>query len=145
MPRKLLFVLNPLSGGKSRKKEELPAIFENFCKENHFEFFLYKTTGHGDQKQILQICREHHLDCVVAVGGDGTVNMVGEVLVRSTGKYPCPIGNYPNGFCQWTCKRPKYSRGPGQGIASHQRISYSRDRQLKSKWQKLFSCQRLRI
>lgn len=83
MPKKLLFVLNPLSGGKSRKKEELPVILENFCKENSFEFFLYKTTGQNDQDQIRKLCNEIHPDCVVAVGGDGTVNMVGEVLVST--------------------------------------------------------------
>lgn len=83
MPKKLLFVHNPRAGGKSRRKEDLPGVLEKFCIEHSFEFSLYQTTGTSDQAVIQKICQDYSPDAVIAVGGDGTINMVGEVLVNS--------------------------------------------------------------
>lgn len=93
MPRKLLFVFNPRSGGKSRKKEDIPAILEQFCGQNSCEFILYTTKGHQDQENIYNLWKEQQPDAVIAAGGDGTVNMVGEILVGTT----TPLGILPLG------------------------------------------------
>lgn len=83
MSKKLLFVHNPRAGGKSRRKGDLPEALKTFCEKHLFEFSLYQTTGSKDQSAIQKFCQEYKPDAVIAVGGDGTINMVGEVLVNT--------------------------------------------------------------
>jgi diacylglycerol kinase (ATP) len=93
MSRKLLFVFNPLAGGKHLYKEDVPAMFKKFCLESDFDFFIYQTTGKEDQESIKKIIQDNNPDAVIAAGGDGTVNLVGEVMVNSN----IPMGIIPMG------------------------------------------------
>ena len=75
---KLLFVINPISGGK--EKHDWEASIRDFFKDlpHSIEFFLL--TGKGDSTSI-----NHHIETlqpqkVVAVGGDGTVKLVAEII-----------------------------------------------------------------
>lgn len=79
---KILFVINPVSGGKEKNDWET-SIREYFKDKPHsMEFYLL--TGKDDKVSI-----QHHIDRlqpdrVVAVGGDGTVKMLAGILKETS-------------------------------------------------------------
>lgn len=85
---KLLFIINPVSGGKNKTDWE-SRIREYFTTSPHnMDFFLL--SGKDDTISV-----EHHIesvnpDRVVAVGGDGTVKLVAE-LIKNTSRPICII------------------------------------------------------
>ena len=79
MPCTLLFVINPVSGGKQKKDYEA-AIKEYFQKLPHkIEFFLLN--GKNDAEQLEECIMQVKPQKVVAVGGDGTVGMVAKKIL----------------------------------------------------------------
>ncbi len=88
---KVLFIINPVSGGKEKNNWEA-AIREYFRDKPHrMEFYLL--TGQDDKRSVM-----HHIDLfkpdrVVAVGGDGTVKMVAGILKET----PLVLGILPAG------------------------------------------------
>jgi YegS/Rv2252/BmrU family lipid kinase len=86
-------VINPISGGK--KKQDVPALLDKFCENNSCEHIYFFTTGNeeADLTNIKNHLNKLHPDAVVAVGGDGTVNLAGALLV-DTG---IPLGIIPMG------------------------------------------------
>jgi diacylglycerol kinase (ATP) len=77
-PQKILFVINPVSGGK--EKQDWEASIRDFFKELPHSIEFYLLTGSNDSVSI-----QHHIERiqpqkVVAVGGDGTVKLVAEIL-----------------------------------------------------------------
>jgi YegS/Rv2252/BmrU family lipid kinase len=79
MPCTLLFVINPVSGGKQKKDYEA-AIQEYFQKLPHkIEFFLLN--GKNDAEQLEECIMQVKPQKVVAVGGDGTVGMVAKKIL----------------------------------------------------------------
>jgi diacylglycerol kinase family enzyme len=86
-----LFVINPISGGK--EKHDWEAAIRNYFKDrpHHAEFYLL--TGQDDRPSI-----QHHIDIVkpdkvVAVGGDGTIKMLAQMLKETQ----TPLGIIPGG------------------------------------------------
>lgn len=76
---KLLFVINPISGGKSKENWET-SIREYFAKLPHaVEIFLLG--GEHDADSIRHYVLNWKPDRVIAVGGDGTIKAVAEHLV----------------------------------------------------------------
>lgn len=90
-PRKLLFVINPISGGID--KEDLDARIVEFCRNEGIEPHFFHTTGEDDANRIWFLSRELRPDAIVAVGGDGTVNLVGTMLIDKN----VPLGIIPQG------------------------------------------------
>jgi len=77
-PLTLLFVVNPVSGGK--EKHDWEAAIRTHFKDKPHRIEFYLLTGEGDETSI-----RHHIDTVkpnrvVAVGGDGTVKMLAGIL-----------------------------------------------------------------
>ena len=94
MKTKTLFVVNPISGVGRQKK------IEKILKENlNMDLFDYevKYTEHIHHgTEIARDAAEKGYDCVVAVGGDGSVNDVVQGLKDSStrlGIIPCGSGN----------------------------------------------------
>jgi diacylglycerol kinase (ATP) len=77
-PEKILFVLNPISGG--RDKAALQPILEKFCLNHNIEFSIYSTTGHKDKEAIKSKLSAFSPEVLVAIGGDGTVNLCASVI-----------------------------------------------------------------
>ncbi|GAL84641.1 hypothetical protein MYP_1869 [Sporocytophaga myxococcoides] len=77
----LLFVINPHAGGKN--KLEITSEIKQCCTGKSLFPYLYETTGINDKEEILK--RMDHLkpEAIIAVGGDGTVNLVGDLLLNS--------------------------------------------------------------
>ncbi len=89
MRLKLLFVINPVSGGK--KKADPETFIKNYFLERKEEvhFFLLDKP----QDSLTDIIKKIRPDCVIAVGGDGTVKMVAEQLL----KVDIPMAILPTG------------------------------------------------
>ncbi|PWV51454.1 diacylglycerol kinase family protein [Chitinophaga sp. S165] len=85
MRLKLLFVINPVSGGK--KKADPETFIKNYFLERKEEvhFFLLDKP----QLSLSDAIKKIAPDCVIAVGGDGTVKMVAEQLLK--GNIPMAI------------------------------------------------------
>ena len=76
--QKILFIINPVSGGK--KKQVWETSIREFFKRLPHSIEIYLLNGKNDKVSI-----NHHIETlqpqkVVAVGGDGTVKLVAEVL-----------------------------------------------------------------
>ena len=84
---KYLFIINPVSGGRS--KEKILRLLERFPASH--EIRRTEHPGHA-----TEIARESDADVVVAVGGDGTVSEVAQGLVgsqKALGIVPCGSGD----------------------------------------------------
>src|SRR5687767_1549006 len=81
-PQKILFVINPISGGK--EKQDWETSVREFFKELPHSIEFYLLTGKNDSSSV-----KHHIERlqptkVVAVGGDGTVKLVAEIIRGSS-------------------------------------------------------------
>ena len=89
----LLFVVNPISGDKD-KEEILSAAKDYFSKQYILDFF--ETTGKDDYLQLIKKIEHLKDGIVVAVGGDGTINLVARVVMERNLKMaivPCGSAN----------------------------------------------------
>ena len=77
---KVLIVLNPISGGID--KEKANNLFKLLAKEYDVDQHIYKTTGKNDVKKLKTYIDEFQPDVVIAGGGDGTINLVAQCLVK---------------------------------------------------------------
>ena len=89
--KKILFIANPLSGGKD-KKTILKDIDAAIDRQRFAPSFVYtERPGHA-----TSLARNAEADIVVAVGGDGTVSEVAQGLVgtdKVLGIIPCGSGD----------------------------------------------------
>jgi diacylglycerol kinase (ATP) len=81
--QKLFFVINPISGGK--EKHDWEREIREFLKDSHHTMEFYLLTGDEADKTSVQ----HYIETlqphkVVAVGGDGTVKSVAELIQGTT-------------------------------------------------------------
>jgi YegS/Rv2252/BmrU family lipid kinase len=88
---KILFVLNPRSGNSS--KAELEIAIHNYFQGIGHHYEWYQTTGDRDEVSIRHWVQSWQPDRVVAVGGDGTLKLVAEVLLGTN----IPVGVIPAG------------------------------------------------
>ena len=89
--KKILFVINPISGGKKKT-----AFNKQVLETLNLEFFnptFKQTTGPNHAYELGKMAIEEGYDAVVAVGGDGTINELGSALVDSG----IPLGVVPEG------------------------------------------------
>lgn len=88
---KLVFVVNPISGGKDKAK--VLRTLEKGIDSERFDWSVRMTgyAGHG-----REIARDCEADIVVAVGGDGTVSEVAQGVAgtkKTLGIIPCGSGD----------------------------------------------------
>jgi YegS/Rv2252/BmrU family lipid kinase len=95
---KLLFVINPVSGGKEKNDWET-SIRDYFKDIPHIAEF-YLLTGGNDKSSLQHYIQTITPDRVVAVGGDGTVKMVTELLKETS----IPLGIIPAGSANGMAK-----------------------------------------
>ncbi len=76
---KVAIIVNPVSG-KGKALGILPKVV-SWCKDEGIEFRLFTTTKPGDGVGQARLARIAGYERVVVLGGDGTFNEVGSVLV----------------------------------------------------------------
>lgn len=97
-PQKILFVINPIAGGK--EKQDWETAIRDFFKDSDCSFDLYLQTGKQDAVSIQHHIERMQPDIVAAVGGDGTVKMVAELIRDSRMK----LGIIPAGSANGLAK-----------------------------------------
>ncbi len=75
---KFLFIINPNSG--NTEKEGLENMIGSSCNNNKLKYTILYTTGENDGEKIKQEISNFKPDAVVACGGDGTINMIAEIV-----------------------------------------------------------------
>jgi len=91
---KLQFVINPISGGKSKQK--VIELIEQKLPKDQFEVTVRFTERENHATELALKAVEEGMDCVIAVGGDGTINEVAQALVgtqTALGIIPYGSGN----------------------------------------------------
>lgn len=92
--RKIVFVYNPISG--SHRLIPVIPIIERFVNTDLYDFTIVSTEYRGHATEIARKYANKKYDAVIAVGGDGTVNEIGQGLVgtdTALGIIPCGSGN----------------------------------------------------
>lgn len=91
MQRKLLYIVNPISG--TRNKKNLREIIEQETKKAGFPFSIFPSVANGDYSFLHNTIRDENFTDVVIAGGDGTINQA----VNSLRKLPVQFGIIPCG------------------------------------------------
>ncbi|HWJ93005.1 MAG TPA: YegS/Rv2252/BmrU family lipid kinase [Flavisolibacter sp.] len=91
MKRKLLYLVNPISGTQS--KGAIKEIIAQRTKEAGFEFAIYPSVESGDYSFLIPIIKEDEFTEIIIAGGDGTINQA----ISCLGKLSLPFGIIPTG------------------------------------------------
>jgi len=92
--QKIAFIINPISGKKTKQLER--KIVEQNLDNEKFEFVFEMTRYCGHGRALAQEFVNQNYNIVVAVGGDGTVNEIAQVLAHTNtalGVIPAGSGN----------------------------------------------------
>jgi diacylglycerol kinase family enzyme len=95
---KLLFIVNPISGGVN--KEPFLKNAQQLCSRYGIALTIFKTTGKNDKEQLQKILGKEQPDKVAAVGGDGTVLFAATSLLGTA----LPLGIIPKGSANGMAK-----------------------------------------
>jgi diacylglycerol kinase family enzyme len=95
---KLLFIVNPISGGVN--KEPFLKDAQQLCNRYGIALTIFKTTGKNDKEELQKILEIEQPDKIAAVGGDGTVLFSAICLLGS--QYP--LGIIPKGSANGMAK-----------------------------------------
>ena len=90
----ILFIINPISGGKNKLK--LPSLIDSYLDKSKFNANFSFTEYIGHATEIAEEAANKNFDILVAVGGDGTVNEVAQIVMRlnkTLGIIPFGSGN----------------------------------------------------
>ena len=94
MNRKIIYIINPISGTKS--KSDLQKFVERETKEKGIPFFVFPSVADANYSFLHSIIKEEKITDVVIAGGDGTISsVVGSLLKEDVdfGIIPCGSGN----------------------------------------------------
>lgn len=90
--KKMLFVINPVSGGVDKKAAKNQ--IERWWQRHNIDGKWLETTGNGDAKALREQLLEEPPQAVIACGGDGTINLVGrQVLGKDISMGILPLGS----------------------------------------------------
>ncbi|MGC4037849.1 MAG: diacylglycerol kinase family protein [Chitinophagaceae bacterium] len=94
MERRIIYVINPISG--TRAKKDLQQYIEKATTAKKIPFFIYPSVASGDYSFLHSIIKEKKITDIVIAGGDGTVSQVVGSLLDfdiNFGVIPCGSGN----------------------------------------------------
>ena len=89
-----MFIVNPISGGLSKKN--LPKLIAKHLNIDLFEPELFYTSLKLNAREIVLKAIDEKFDIVIAAGGDGTMNQVAQCLINTDiimGIIPLGSGN----------------------------------------------------
>jgi diacylglycerol kinase (ATP) len=94
MPRHIIYIINPISG--TRTKKAIQQLIEEKTKQAGILFQVFPSVADGDYSFLYSIIKEQKITDIVIAGGDGTVSQVVGSLMQfdiSFGIIPCGSGN----------------------------------------------------
>lgn len=92
MDRKLLMIINPVSGNIQDKAETIAQIQQSL-EAAGYKLRVWETTGENDLEKVKALIEEGPVVGVLVGGGDGTIKMVAEAILE----YDRRIGIIPLG------------------------------------------------
>lgn len=92
MDRKLLMIINPVSGNIQDKAETIAQIQQSL-EAAGYKLRVWETTGENDLEKVKALIEEGQVVGVLVGGGDGTIKMVAEAILE----YDRRIGIIPLG------------------------------------------------
>ena len=104
MPRKIIYLINPISGTK--KKAQVRDLIIRKTRAEGIDFDILPSEADGNYTHLQHLIRKNQITDVVICGGDGTVNAVADALQG----IPINIGIIPIGSgnsVALACKIPK--------------------------------------
>jgi len=107
---RLLFVVNPISGGKN--KDAFLSYANDFCQKYGIQIITFNTTGENDIQKLGKEVKQTEPDRVVSIGGDGTTLMTSLALQGSK----IPFGIIPMGSANGMAKELGVSADPKQAF-----------------------------
>ena len=106
--KRILFIINPISG--IGKKKNIETLIREHTDSSNYDYQIKFTTGPGNGTELAREAVASGMDVVVAIGGDGTVNEIGQALVGTS----TALGIIPT--------------GSGNGLARHLKIPFRFDK-----------------
>ncbi|HMU44973.1 MAG TPA: YegS/Rv2252/BmrU family lipid kinase [Chitinophagaceae bacterium] len=94
MSRKIIYIINPISG--TRTKKDLRDFIEKETTKKNISFKVFPSVASGDYSFLKAMIQEENFTDVIIAGGDGTVNQaVGSLMECDVnfGIIPCGSGN----------------------------------------------------
>ncbi len=94
MSRHIIFIINPISGTKS--KTNLRNLIEVKTKQKQIPYTIFPSVASGDYSFLHEIIKDKKITDIVICGGDGTVSSVVGSLIKEKvnfGIIPCGSGN----------------------------------------------------
>ena len=94
MKPKVRFIINPISGGK--KKDHIPETIRKACLEFNLEADIFLCNSVTETKEKTKEAVKLNYQAIIAVGGDGTINLIGSELINTQvalGIIPMGSGN----------------------------------------------------
>jgi diacylglycerol kinase (ATP) len=88
---KILLIANPIS--QKIDKQEVEKILSEYSVQYNYSWETHYTEKHGASEKIQNKIRDFKPDLVIVAGGDGTINLVGKLLLNSS----IEIGIFPAG------------------------------------------------
>ena len=74
-------IINPISGVGSKRK--IPKLIEQMCKENNDDVAISFTEYIGHASILTKEALSSGAECILAVGGDGTVNEIARAMLHT--------------------------------------------------------------
>ncbi len=94
MSRYILYIINPISGTRSKKR--IQELIETKTRAKNIPFQLFPSVASGDYAFLLPVIKEHKVTDIIIAGGDGTISQVVHGLMDcdlNFGIIPCGSGN----------------------------------------------------
>ena len=91
MERKLLYIVNPISGTKNKKS--LQELIQEQTTKAGLAFEIFPSVANGDYSFLTEIIKDKKFTDIVIAGGDGTVNQA----INSLKQHGLPFGIIPCG------------------------------------------------
>ncbi len=94
MKKKILFIVNPISGGQN--KALIPSLIDKYLDHKKFDASIIFSDYVGHAYEIATNAVNGDIDIVASVGGDGTINEIASAIESSDkcmAIVPCGSGN----------------------------------------------------
>ena len=78
---KVQAIINPISGVGSKRK--IPKMIEQMCEKGNCLLDISFTEYRGHASELTKKAIDEGANCIIAVGGDGTVNEIARAMLHS--------------------------------------------------------------
>lgn len=106
----ILFIINPASG--SKKSVDWKPLIDDFFKPLSHQIHFFELSGGDDADAIKKAIKKINPDRVIAVGGDGTISVVGKILSNTN----IPMGILPAGSANGMATELNISNKPEEAL-----------------------------